>query len=261
MAITGYTDRMSVEPGENIKFMVNSESGKYQTQVMRLLHGDTHPDSPGFKFENVDADINKEYEGRKQEIHMGSYINVGDVKPLNSLESFSLQAMIFPTFSEKGVDSILSKWNVDKNSGYGLFIDENRCLSFWIGDGSGNIEKITGDAPLTDGYWYLVGASFDMSQNTIRIYQEAYVTKTNGRYSSRYNTDQMTVDKEKTVSMKPLVNNKAPFVIASVLQKDELGKNAPFYSFNGKIDRPRIAKKAATKQECGNRLKVLICIK
>ena len=50
LRITGYSDRLSVRPGEDITFYVHSElEESYRANIVRLLHGDTSPAGPGFK--------------------------------------------------------------------------------------------------------------------------------------------------------------------------------------------------------------------
>ncbi len=49
MDIVGYADRFSVAPGEGIRFMVSTASPAFELAIVRLIHGDTKPDGPGFK--------------------------------------------------------------------------------------------------------------------------------------------------------------------------------------------------------------------
>ena len=46
LTITGYTDRISVRPGETIKFMVNCEHPTYQADIVRLICADDTPAGP-----------------------------------------------------------------------------------------------------------------------------------------------------------------------------------------------------------------------
>ena len=42
LRITGYSDKYTSFPGEEIKFYVNSEKNEnYEVQIVRLIHGDT----------------------------------------------------------------------------------------------------------------------------------------------------------------------------------------------------------------------------
>ncbi|MEH7343184.1 N,N-dimethylformamidase beta subunit family domain-containing protein [Bacillus sp. JJ1532] len=248
MAINGYTDRLSVQPGQNIKFMVNSDQKKYKTEIVHLVHGDSNPEGPGLKIYSVDADVNKEYDGRKQAIHMGSYIKFDSQSHFESVSSFSLQAMIFPTTPDLGVQGILTKWSPDQNSGYGLFIDEKGCLALWIGDQNGKVEKVSTNKPLIQGTWFFVGGSFDAETGKITVFQEAVITKTNGRFSLPFGIDDMNASNEVETVVKPHTSNDAEFIIASIFQKAD-GKQKVIWRFNGKIDRPRIANAALTKEE------------
>ena len=54
LKITGYSDKYSAHPGDEIKFYVNAEhNDKYETQIVRLIHGDTNPEGPGYKEEEI----------------------------------------------------------------------------------------------------------------------------------------------------------------------------------------------------------------
>ena len=59
LRITGYSDKYSIVPGETVKFYVNSEENEdYEVQLVRLIHGDTNPDGPGYKEEEHAAQCN-----------------------------------------------------------------------------------------------------------------------------------------------------------------------------------------------------------
>ena len=128
LRITGYSDNYSVCPGDEICFYVNSEKNEaYNVDIVRLIHGDTNPEGPGFKEKLVKAACNKQYKGRNQKIHGGSYVVIPADHRMNT-ESFTLQAFIFPTTPDKGVQGILTKWLDGRGSGYGLFVDETGIL-------------------------------------------------------------------------------------------------------------------------------------
>ena len=151
LRITGYSDRYALCPGEEIKFYINSENGEsYNADIVRMIHGDTNPDGPGFKVEELDTQVSKEYAGRNQIIHGGSYAVVPHDHRMN-VESFTLQAFIFPTTPDKGVQGILTK--CVGTTGYGLFIDDNANLALWIGDAGGKVQKIASGKALLRKVW------------------------------------------------------------------------------------------------------------
>lgn len=160
LKITGYSDKYQAFPGEKIKFYVNSEKSEdYDVQIVRLIHGDTNPEGPGYKEEEIGASCNKSYPGRNQKIHAGSYVIIPQDDRLN-LKSFTLQAYIYPTTPGKGRQGLLTKWNEETSSGYGLFINEDLCLSIMIGDGAGQVIKLSSEKKLLRKVWYIVAASF-----------------------------------------------------------------------------------------------------
>ena len=77
LRITGYSDKYTSFPGEEIKFYVNAEKNEnYEVQIVRLIHGDTNPEGPGYKEELIHSNISDMHAGKNQQIYGGSYIFV-----------------------------------------------------------------------------------------------------------------------------------------------------------------------------------------
>src|SRR3989304_10014248 len=120
-----------------IRFYVHCEHEEsYRADIVRLIHGDTNPDGPGYKEEVIGTAVNGEYPGRPQAIHAGSYLFVPGVRHFD-LDSFTLLALVYPTTPAKGVQGIVTKWSGPDETGYGLFIGERGELSLWLGRGPG----------------------------------------------------------------------------------------------------------------------------
>ena len=137
LRITGYTDKCSVTPDEELNFYVHSEfNEEYKVDIVRLINGDTNPDGPGFKEKVIRTSVNGSYKGLNQPLMAGSYILVPDNEKLNS-KSLTISAFIYPTTPKLDVEgvpvgeqAILSKWDAKKKKGYGLFINEDGELEF-----------------------------------------------------------------------------------------------------------------------------------
>ena len=267
LRITGYSDKYSVCPGDDIKFYVNSEENEvYDAQIVRLIHGDTNPEGPGYKEEEIGGTCNKAYPGRNQRIHGGSYIIVPQDERLN-VESFTLQCYIFPTTPEKGRQGLLTKWVEENKSGFGLFIDESGCLSAEIGDGRGLVTKVSSEKKLLRKVWYLAAVSYDARTGSLTLYQEPVVTSTNGGLGIGLlnPAEDTTAVVESRNSMRPGIND-APFLMGASSWTERSGrsvfgahfKEAPEpvelpvqdrSTYNGKIDRPRLSRRALSKAE------------
>ena len=263
LRITGYSDRYSIHPGDEIKFYVNSEKGEdYDAKLVRLIHGDTNPEGPGYKEEEIAAPFDRIYKGRNQKIHGGSYVIVPHDARM-TVESFTIQAFVFPTTPTKGPQGILTKWVGD--TGYGLFIDENAHLALRIGAG-GTVRTIASGKPLLRKVWYLAAASYDARTGAVRLYQEPVVTSANGGLGMAllHPAEETTAEVSGSCDIAPGAND-APFLMAAATRVPASGRSicgahykeatAPVElpeqcdTYNGKIDRPRLTAAALDKSE------------
>ena len=129
-----YTDRVSVAAGDMIRFHVSS-SHPFELQVCRL---GTDVDSPArdellHTFGPSTAAV--------QPIHPGSYLNVD--KLLDSaavLPALSLEVWI-RRWRTIGRQAIISQFDRPRACGFGLFVNEDGSLSFYLGDGGAFVES------------------------------------------------------------------------------------------------------------------------
>ena len=173
--IIGYADRISVAAGERISFMVSCASPLYRADIVRLIHGDPHPQGPGRKEEQIDTSINGDYPGRIQEIHPGSYVVLPAAPLLADLSSFTLQAWIYPTLPGRGWQGLLTRWDAQQASGYGLLIGPEGDIVARLGRGSGASQTFRTGVALQPHRWYFVAVVFDIAAGCLRLYQQAVV--------------------------------------------------------------------------------------
>ena len=80
MEIVGYSDPLSVAPGDSIRFMVNTRAPSFAAALVRLA-GAGGP-------EEIPSDLDGEYVGRTQELRPGSYIVVEDTAAARGRNGF-----------------------------------------------------------------------------------------------------------------------------------------------------------------------------
>src|SRR3984893_14351048 len=74
LPITGYLDRFSARPGEDVVARISVRSaGPYRARLVRVICGDPNPDGPGLQFEDPPPRLDRTLQGRHQPIHLGSY--------------------------------------------------------------------------------------------------------------------------------------------------------------------------------------------
>ena len=186
-----------------------------------------------------------------------------------------MQAFIFPTTPgpgphgychDKGMQGIVTKWQVGAKSGYGLFIDEQGCVVVMIGGARGKVTRLSSDKPLRRKVWYLVAATYDADTGQVILYQEPIVSSTNGGLGmALLHPASETSAVVKARSAHGAASNSAPVLFAAATAQADSGRaiqGGHFkealepvalpqqdWCYNGKIDRPRITSKALSKAE------------
>ena len=239
--ILGYSDKISARPGKSIKFMVSCEKrSSYKARIVQIIHGDTNPEGPGYKERPVESSVEGTYQGRRQQIHAGSYAVVPNHRAFDRLWSFSLQATVWPTTPEKSNQTLISRWSGKSKAGFILEINGGGGLTLTLGDGKGGTEEIESGKPLIAREWYLVGASYDAGTGEVRLYQEPLVP-----YAKIDTGSAIT----HVTKLKLQHAGTAPLMFAAHLSDSSNGRLLVAGHYNGKLERPRLADRALTRLE------------
>ncbi len=236
MKITAYADRVSVAPGETINFMVNCEATTFKADIVQLICGDMNPDGPGYRERVVRTPASGSYKGRRQVIHAGSFVEVPGGSPLGRLESFTLQAYIWPTTPAKGAQALISSWSDREQKGAVLGLAAaNGGLCLTLGNGKGRIQTVATDKPLLAHEWYFVAASFDAASKTITLVQQPL--------HSHVGCKDAAV-KRFPVKSAGFGKHDAPLLIGARFLRMDKARTVGADHYNGKIDAPRVASRA-----------------
>ena len=231
--ILGYTDRLSVAPGERIKVMVSCDSIEtYDAELVRVIQGDINPDGPGFRDERINLDLGGPFAGRHQPIHAGSYGVVEDATVLRNLSSFSVQAYVWPTLPGRERQIIVSREDSRKGTGFRLLMDEAGSAGFELLFGADGDCLVTTGEPMLAEHWYLVEGSYDSATGQTTILQ--YPLK---KYPAA--TD-YAVATRKSVSGVTQANTRSQVLIAAGPCIERPARE----HFNGRIEAPRICARA-----------------
>ena len=166
--LVGYSDPLTVKPGDQIAFMVSSEIGSYRAEIGRFGHSATEG---ALGFHVVDSPISAEYPGRYKELRSGSYAVVPDHDLLGALSSFTIQAWIYPTTPEAGQQGLVTKWVESKGVGYALSVGEDGGIELWLEAIDHNPIRCGTEKPLRAGEWYFVAAAYDHLAGAVALYQ------------------------------------------------------------------------------------------
>jgi N,N-dimethylformamidase len=240
--LIGYADRFSVAPGEAIRFMVSADHPSYQADIVRLIHADENPASPGFKEKVIETSVSRQYVGRKQIAYSGSYVVTEHHLALNELKDFTLQMWIYPTLPKTGqVQGLLSKWQQSEHAGFCLFVGGGGYLGVWLGDGSGHVDRVHTEKPMRAHEWYFVAATYSAASREVTLYQIPL---------ANWPLDDSAVVLRSTVQAAKLGTNPSPLLIAAAhAEKVDSARVVGRMLYNGKIDSPRIFARALSQNE------------
>jgi len=241
-AIIGYCDPFCAAPGEPVRFMVSCDGvASYRTEIVRLICADDSPGGPGYKEECIATALDDSYPGVYQAIHPGSWMYVAPCADLDALTSFSVQAFIWPSTPEKGRQGVITRWSDSGSTGFGLFVDAAGCAAFTLGDAAGNTATLSTGARFLPRQWYLVAASYDADTHVARVVQRPLKSFPGIADSG---------EASETVTLGAVHAPGVPLAIAA-FGGDPIPGEPPtaVAHFNGKIDRPRFARRTLSPNE------------
>ncbi|WP_344904302.1 N,N-dimethylformamidase beta subunit family domain-containing protein [Actinomadura meridiana] len=270
LGISGYPDRLSVEPGESVKIMASTKAKTFTSTIVRVTHGDADPAGPGVKEQVINDPVNRTYPGVDQRLPLGSYVTVPDGRRLRPEDGFTITAWIAPStipgspynrtalkrtpVGTPRAQGLVTKWSEADKRGYGLFIDETGATALRIGAETVSTGvKLRPWAPAMGGPemyfsknvrpqhvnnsgWYFVAASFDAKSHEVTVTQRPVST--------------LPDDSGATVTKRiggDLRNSKDPLLMAAYWNRS--GDDHPAGFYNGKIEAPALYDKAFGKRE------------
>jgi N,N-dimethylformamidase len=239
--IMGYCDTWSARPGDTVRVMVSCiGADRYDAEIVRLKQPDAGPLATPFRPETVPSPVNGRYEGRQQAIPIGSLAVVPAHPSFARLQSFTLQACVWPTTPMKGRQALMGTWCEATQTGVGLAIDGCGCLELRIGGGPGRVATLVSGAPMSRRRWYLVAGAFDAESGTMTLWQEPLADHS-------FHPEQ-PLHRTATTAVRP-ASAQGPFTFAAWQAGKADGPSAwgglAFTRhFNGRIDRPRAANRA-----------------
>jgi N,N-dimethylformamidase len=193
--IAGYAWPRTVRPGETVSFKVSAfASGDYTAELVRLICADAiTDDGKHYKEEPIQAPFAGRHAGRNQPSITGSFVEISNASPLDGVGSFTLVASVMPTLVKRGtefgrdefspasmgqkkakgrIQHIISRWDDVAKVGWSLALDDQDCVTFYAGDGSGAVDRVKLSQPLAWRRWVRISVSYDASTHRARLTQE-----------------------------------------------------------------------------------------
>jgi len=210
--LIGYSDKLSLRPGETVSFKVSSTLRKsFSASLKRSISADPNPKGIGI----VEKDASKyfktsSFKSRKQSLNPGSYAISKTPIKVSIKKNLNLSVIIFPTLFSSKKQTILAFDNVE------IYINSNGATSIRVGNNSIFIKE-----PLILRSWYKINVKISLS-GKVSISQKNLKNKNE---KDLINTGKIPLNK--------ILSGKVS--LAAIVSKG-VGHN----HFNGKIESPII---------------------
>ena len=177
LPLTGYADRLSVRPGETIRFHVaNATGADVDAEVVRVVCADANPAGPGIIVEPVASSLTARATARPERSPHGSYARIEDPGRCLGEGSFSVTCRVSPTRVAGTRRTIVSRTD-GAGGGFALAIDEHGRLCASIGDGASMRDVAVVPHPLALRAWCCVWLVVDAEAGKARIGWAALSTR------------------------------------------------------------------------------------
>lgn len=168
LPLTGYADRLSVRPGETVRFHLSNATGAdVKAKLVRVVCADANPAGPGILLEPVVSNPVRCGDPQTQRAPQGSYARIEDPGPCFGAGSFSVTCLVHPTRLASGRQAIASRIGDAAVSGFVLGIDERGRLCASLGDGASMREVAVVPEPLVERAWHAVWLVVDTESGEV----------------------------------------------------------------------------------------------
>ncbi|MCR9220275.1 MAG: N,N-dimethylformamidase large subunit [Alphaproteobacteria bacterium] len=226
--LIGYSDRLTVRPGETIGFKVSSHAdAPFEAWLTRSICADPNPDGPGIVEEPFAAAFAGAYPSRVQPFDPGGYALVERGPALPAGEPFAFEALVWPTLPADGREQVvLAAGGVRL-----MLLQDGRVAAR-----AGGAEAATA-APLKRRRWYRLRLACDPEEGRLAVGWEALATRrADAPRPGEAEEDSIErppgAETARALSFDPA----APVVIAAALDADGVAIG----HYDGKIEAPAI---------------------
>ena len=248
--INGYCDPLNVRADEEIDFMISAENTKaVSSKIVRIAHGDENPLGPGFIENEVDSKFPDSLKVNRQFTQKGAFAKVEDKQDVLSLqESFTIFTFVRPNHLNGKRQSILGKWNINSNQGYGLGINPDGHFEFWMGNGT-SVDKITSEVQILEKTWYFLCVTYNHKNSKVDLIQKGKINRYNSHFGPVVPYD---YDSHISETFRLNINEckfDSDFIWAGATDFNKARQFFVTNLYNGKIDQSGIYEKVLSESE------------
>lgn len=159
LPIVGYSDVLSVTPGNTIAFMVSSEADTFVSEIVRITGGGLRPehDHSPLRTQAVEGTTPRKFPGVRQPLISGSYVEYGPLSESSS--SFTATVWIWPTLRTRRPQVIIAHLGSEIETGFFLGITPDGHIEFSLGQWANRSFSLIIPEPIQMREWYQIAVS------------------------------------------------------------------------------------------------------
>jgi N,N-dimethylformamidase len=181
--VLGYPDEWSVRPEQTVRFHVSGAGAEsVEVQLVRLIHGDTHPGGPGFREVEIESAVDGAYRLVEQPTEYGSYARIPDARRVLPKPGAAVGLFAMVCAFERDADQpLVSAWETAVGAGVALVLEPGLRPALWM-TGPGGRQRVAAASGLVSGVWYALGGSWDPQIGTMSVRAVPVVNSYNSRF-------------------------------------------------------------------------------
>ena len=236
LPLTGYADRLSVRPGETIRFHLSNATGAdVEAKIVRVVCADANPAGPGVLLEPVATAPVRCGSATEQRSPQGSYARIESPARCFGASGFSVTCLVHPTRLAGTRQVIASRTGAGAKSGFVLAIDEEGRLSASFGDGTSMRDVAVVPEPLVERAWHAVWLLVDTESGEVGAGWALLSPRLGESASPRAVRATLPADAAPATD--------APLLLAAADHAH------PTHHFNGKLEAPAVFDRPLTAEE------------
>jgi N,N-dimethylformamidase len=234
LRLVGYSDALSAEAGETIRFMVSCDHPSYESRLVRLRHGDTNPAGPGFRQVEVPSSMDGTRRGKKEHIRGGSFARL-PVSGAASEGGFTFAVFMQAWNPGAGEQVVASRGSPYAGAGWAVVLADDGSVAVVVGASGAEPARHKLAPALHRWQWYFLAVAFDPVRSRGWAWVADQAPSALGKWGE-----------EVAFDLRPgALTTDAPLVLAAVRDPDGTTSR----HFDGKLDRPRVIGRALQASE------------
>ena len=236
LPLTGYADRLSVRPGETIRFHLSNATGAdVEAKIVRVVCADANPAGPGIVLEPVATTPARCGSATEQRSPQGSYARIESPARCFGASGFSVTCLVHPTRLAGARQAIASRTGAGAASGFVLAVDEAGRLCASFGDGTSMRGAAVVPEPLVERAWHAVWLVVDAESGEAAAGWALLSPRLGESAAPRTARAELPADAVAAAD--------APLLLAAADHAH------PAYHFNGKLEAPAVFDRPLTAEE------------